>query len=171
MNYIQLDSKNIISKYVDENATVVWSDKHFQSAGSLSEEERIALKIFPVEDTSIPTYNTAVESVKELTPAFIDGAWKKRWEVIDLTPAQIEAKRKASIPPSVSPRQIRQAMTAAGLRAPVEAAIAASNQDTKDWYEFATEFERNHPMVVALATGLNVTERQLDDLWTLAGSL
>lgn len=75
------------------------------------------------------------------------------------------------VPESVSPRQIRQAMSAAGLRAPVEAAIAAADQDTKDWYEFATEFERSHPMVAALAAGLNVTEAQLDGLWVLAGSL
>lgn len=75
------------------------------------------------------------------------------------------------VPASVSPRQIRQALTAAGLRASVEAAIAAADQDTKDWYEFATTFDRNHPMITALATGLGVTEPQLDGLWILAGSL
>lgn len=75
------------------------------------------------------------------------------------------------VPASVTPRQIRQAMTAAGLRASVEAAIAAADQDTKDWYEFATEFRRDHAMVAALASALSVTEQQLDDLWTLAASL
>jgi hypothetical protein len=72
------------------------------------------------------------------------------------------------VPPFVSPRQIRQALTAAGLRTQVEAAVAASDQDTKDWWEFATTFERRHPMVVAMATGLGITEKQVDDLFISA---
>jgi len=77
----------------------------------------------------------------------------------------------ATPPASVSPRQIRQALTRAGLRASVEAAVAAGDQDTKDWYEFATAFERSNPVVAALGAALNVTDAQLDDLWALAGSL
>jgi len=75
------------------------------------------------------------------------------------------------VPQSVSPRQIRQALTRAGLRASVEAAVAAGDQDTKDWYEFATAFERSNPVVAALGAALNVSDAQLDDLWILADSL
>lgn len=71
----------------------------------------------------------------------------------------------------VSPRQIRQALTRTNLRQPVEAAIASADQDTKDWYEFATEFVRTNPHVIAMGQSLNVSEVQLDDLWRLAGSL
>ena len=74
-------------------------------------------------------------------------------------------------PTSVSPRQIRQALTAGGLRAQVEAAVAASDQDTKDWWEFATAFERGHPMVGAMAAGLGIPDAQIDALFTLAASL
>lgn len=75
------------------------------------------------------------------------------------------------VPQSVSPRQIRQALTRAGLRASVEAAVAAGDQDTKDWYEFATAFERSNPVVAALGAVLNVSDAQLDELWILADSL
>lgn len=75
------------------------------------------------------------------------------------------------VPQSVSPRQIRQALTRAGLRASVEAAVAAGDQDTKDWYEFATAFERSNPVVTAIGAALNVSDAQLDDLWILADSL
>lgn len=75
------------------------------------------------------------------------------------------------VPQSVSPRQIRQALTRAGLRASVEAAVAAGDQDTKDWYEFATAFDRSNPVVSALGAALNVSDAQLDDLWILADSL
>jgi hypothetical protein len=74
--------------------------------------------------------------------------------------------------PPVSPRQIRQALTRAGLRSAVEGAIAGSNdQDMKDWYEYATAFERNNAAVVNLAVVIGVTDEQLDDLWRLAAVL
>ena len=121
-------------------------------------------------------YDPMTQYAQEIAPAKDEkGLWRQQWQVLPLTPEQIaekaEAARIAKIPASVSPRQIRQALTAASLRASVEAAVAAADQDTKDWWEFATAFERQHPMVIAMATGLGVTARQLDDLWTLAGSL
>lgn len=85
-------------------------------------------------------------------------------------PAAQAAAARAAIP-TVSPRQIRQALTIVGLRASVEAAVAASDQDTKDWWEFATEFERNHIKVVAMINALGVSDQQADDLWLLAASL
>ncbi len=75
------------------------------------------------------------------------------------------------VPASVSPRQIRQALTRAGLRTSVEAAVAESDADTRDWYEFATEFQRASPVVAALGAALSVSDAQLDDLWTLASTL
>jgi hypothetical protein len=71
----------------------------------------------------------------------------------------------------VSPRQIRQALTASGLRAQVESAIAVSDQDMKDWWEFATAFEENHPKVIMMATSLGVTSDQLHGLFQLAATL
>jgi len=94
------------------------------------------------------------------TPAEIEAAY----------PAAQAAAARAAIP-TVSPRQIRQALTIVGLRASVEAAVAASDQDTKDWWEFATVFERNHVKVVAMIAALGVSEQQADDLWLLAASL
>jgi hypothetical protein len=71
----------------------------------------------------------------------------------------------------VSPRQIRQALTRAGLRASVEAAVAAGDQDTKDWYEFSTSFERLNPQVTAMGAALGVSDAQLDDIWILGATL
>ena len=71
----------------------------------------------------------------------------------------------------ISPRQIRMAMTQLGLRSQVEAAVAAGDQDMKDWYEFSTYFERNHPQVLAMAVTLNVDSEELDNLWALAATL
>jgi len=75
------------------------------------------------------------------------------------------------VPESISPRQFRQALTASGLRSAIESAIAGSDQDTKDWYEFSTSFERHHPVVVAMVASLGYTEQQADAVWTLGASL
>ena len=81
----------------------------------------------------------------------------------------------ADIPPitiqPVSPRQIRQALTAVGLRTSVEAAIAAGEQDIKDWWEFSTAFDRLHPAVVETGAALEQSPEALDALWELAESL
>lgn len=86
--------------------------------------------------------------------------------------AEIEAIiAKSKIPTSVSPRQIRQALTRFNVRTQVEAAVAAGDQDLKDWWEFATVVERNHPMVVGMATALGISATELDAIFVAAGAL
>ena len=79
------------------------------------------------------------------------------------------------IPPApiadITPRQIRMALTRAGLRVAVEAAVAAGDQDIKDWYEFSTTFERNNELVAAMGAALGVDDYGLDDLWRLGATL
>lgn len=75
-----------------------------------------------------------------------------------------------TVPHSVSPWQMRRALNQLGLRATVEAAVAVADQDTKDGWEFATEFRRDNALLGAMATNLNMSEQDLDDLFTLAAS-
>lgn len=129
--------------------------------------------VFP---TPQPLYDPISQFVREIAPTVSSkNTWEQQWEVIDLDPEQIavniEAKRVAAIPRSVSPRQIKQALTRAGLRQQVEDAVAAGDQDLKDWYAESTDFERMNQHVLDMAVTLGVTERQLDDLFTLAGTL
>jgi len=71
----------------------------------------------------------------------------------------------------VSPRQIRLALTAAGLRATVENAVKAGSQDLKDWWEYALEIERHHPMIESMGAQLGQSPAQIDALFDLAASL
>jgi hypothetical protein len=71
----------------------------------------------------------------------------------------------------ITPRQIRMALTRAGLRVAVEAVVAAGDQDIKDWYEFSTTFERNNTQVEAMAVALSVSSEDLDGLWALGATL
>lgn len=96
---------------------------------------------------------------------------------VEIDQSELEAiyasRRVVPDPPiaPISPRQIRQALTRAGLRAAVEAAVAAGDQDLKDWYEFSTAFERLNPQVMAMGEALSVSHASLDDLWALGASL
>jgi hypothetical protein len=75
-----------------------------------------------------------------------------------------------SIPPC-TPRQIRQILTAVGLRSAVESAVAAGSQDLQDWWEFSTAIERTHPEVIAMGAALGQTTEQLDALFIAGAAL
>jgi len=93
---------------------------------------------------------------------------------VPITDEEAEALRPVPQPAPVapiSPRQIRMALSRAGLRDAVEAAVAAGDQDLKDWWEFSTSYERLNPQVVAMGEALGQTDEQLDQLWALGATL
>lgn len=72
------------------------------------------------------------------------------------------------VPQVVSPKQIRLALSRAGLRDAVEAALATMDRDTRDIWEFSSEIHRDNPLVVAMGQALGA---DLDQLFILAGSI
>jgi len=85
-----------------------------------------------------------------------------------------------SIPPpgvtqSVTMRQARLALLAAGLLPAVNAAIASMPEPDKTQaqitWEFAATVDRQFGMVPALAAALGMTETQIDDLFIAAAKL
>jgi len=73
--------------------------------------------------------------------------------------------------PAITARQIRLALTRAGLRDAVEAAVAASGRDMRDWWEYSTDLHRDNPMVAQMAGALGVTAEQVDAIWELGAGL
>lgn len=71
----------------------------------------------------------------------------------------------------LTPRQFLQALTRANLRDAVEHTIAAADQDTKDWYYRATEFESSHPVLLAMAAALGKTQADIIALFELGQTL
>lgn len=74
------------------------------------------------------------------------------------------------IPTSVTMRQARLALFDAGLLSQVDAAISQNPRAQIEW-EYATTVERNSELTQSLASGLGLTEQQLDDLFTTAAAL
>lgn len=94
------------------------------------------------------------------------------WVAVGNTPAPYVAP---SIDPAtlfVTKRQMRLMLNAQGLRAQVEAAVAASTDpNIKDLWLFSDIYKRNDPMLTAIATGLNLTAAQVDALFIQAQTL
>lgn len=72
---------------------------------------------------------------------------------------------------SVTMRQALTALSRFGLLDAYKAAVAAADEETRIACEFSTEVQRDFPLVSTLAAALNLSEQQLDDLFTLAATL
>lgn len=75
------------------------------------------------------------------------------------------------VPQAVTMRQARTALSRSGLLAEVNAAVSAADEETRIAWEFSTEVQRDFPLVSTLAAALNLSEQQLDDIFTLAATL
>ena len=71
-----------------------------------------------------------------------------------------------------SPWQIRKVLNAQGLRAAVESAVAASNdQSLKDGWEFATQFRSDDPFVISMGAALGKSPAEITALIQYASTL
>ena len=87
------------------------------------------------------------------------------WEIRQAEPP------KQEIPRSVSIRQAQRALLDAGYLDAVETAMSSQPREAQiDWAK-ATEVERQSPLVEAMATILELTEDQLDELFIEASKL
>lgn len=70
-----------------------------------------------------------------------------------------------------TPWQVRKALNQLGLRDAVESYVSGSSQGAKDAWEFATQFERDHPFIVACGEALGKSDAEIDALFQLAVTL
>lgn len=81
------------------------------------------------------------------------------------------AAPEATAPKSVSMRQARLALLAAGLLDDVETAIAGAGAAAAIEWEYAQTVDRDYGLVPAMATELGLTGAQLDALFIAAAAL
>lgn len=106
------------------------------------------------------------EGWEQMTPAKY-AAWSSAEIAAGWLP---ELEAVSTVPESVTPWQMLCALNQVGLRASVEAAVAAADQNTKDAWNRATRFPRNSPLLAGVATSAGMTDAQLDDLFRLAAT-
>lgn len=121
---------------------------------------------------TVETNDPAPAGFEETTPEAFE-AWKAAELAAGWTPAPPPPAPPPApaVPRSVTPYQIRAALNEAGLRAAVEAAVAAAPQNVKDAWEFTLSFERYNPTLVSMAAALGLSSDRLDELFIKAGKL
>jgi hypothetical protein len=77
----------------------------------------------------------------------------------------------AQIPQTVTMRQARLALNAAGLLSAVQSAINAGSEEAKITWEYSSEVQRNNGLVPTMAASLGMTETQIDNLFIAAAAL
>ena len=124
-----------------------------------------------------PAYNPDTQRI-ELTSTPVQRVgqpWLREWLVVALTAAEMTAIAKAKVPASVTMRQGRLALLAAGKLAQVDAAIASLPEPQKsaaliEW-NFSNELQRGNAFVATLGAALGLSDAQVDQLFITAAQL
>lgn len=87
------------------------------------------------------------------------------------TPPTYEEVPSVSGSVTVTPRQARLVLLNAGLLDQVESAVDQAGGSTRIAWEYATEINRNDPLIQSIGQSLGLTEQQIDDLFTQAATL
>lgn len=87
------------------------------------------------------------------------------------TVADADPEPAPAVPQSVTMRQARLALLAAGLLDSVQTAIAAAGAAAGIEWEYAQTVDRDYGLVPAMAAALELTDEQLDALFIAAAAL
>ena len=107
-----------------------------------------------------------------------DGTVMYQYEQLRFTPPVSDeaiekavAKRQDELKVKViTPRQLRLQLLSATLLDEVEA-LCITNREMQIWFEYSLDFQRNHPMVEAMAVQLGLTQDDLDTMFIEASKL
>jgi hypothetical protein len=78
----------------------------------------------------------------------------------------------ATVTLEVSAWQLRKALNQTGMRAQIEAFVAASaDQDLKDGWEYAQFFQEDHPFIAQAALLLGLSDAEVKGVFELAAAL
>lgn len=102
---------------------------------------------------SIDMFSVVIAAWNALTPAPLPPP-------LPLTIEQIRAQLH-----SLSPAQVRLVLNQFGLLTQVETAIAAGSRELQIEWEFRVEFKRDNVLLNSMATGLGLTDVQLDNMF------
>ena len=140
--------------------------------------------VFPTPSPTVTELQVAVRNGVEQD---IKGNWVEKWAVRDMfsdiveggvviktkaeqEKAYLAAKAKALVPNSITPRQARLKLLEAVLLDNLEAIITTNRAWQIEW-EYATEVNRDSPLINAVAVQAGLTSEQIDQMFIEASKL
>lgn len=177
MKYIQINQQNEFVRHLS-NAVQHWDDNNYCTPEALVKDGKAEqFGVVEMVEVEQPAHNPMTQVIEEIDPALVEGVWAQQWQVVELSPEEIQANQKALVPSSVTRRQAIQALRIHGItKTMVSDAFAAIPDElhrdlaTIEW-EDSQVFERNRQLVESMGAALGMNEAQLDALFITAGNL
>lgn len=118
---------------------------------------------------------TAIAISQEVYDDFLANQGRRKWDAEAKTFVAFEPPPPPEPPMApLSARQFRLGLHANGLLSSVQGSIDALDEPDKtaaqiEW-EYATQIERDHPLVQNLSAQLGLTDEQIDAMWRAAAA-
>lgn len=133
-----------------------------------SEELLAGYSVFPVLAASPPEHDQITQRAEAADPVYEQEEWRQSWEIVDLSEEEVQANVDAVRARATLTRMaFMLALEDAGLYDQVEAAVNSGQIEkrSKIMWDNASQFERMHPDLVAIATALGYTDEQMDGIF------
>lgn len=172
MSVYVLAVDGVVQKYPYTITDMRVDNPNVSFPNEIGDDTAAGFNTFPVEEVEQPPYNRDTETLVWVNPTYSNGKWRQNWRVDTLPQSEIDKRlntwRQSA---SCTPFQGRVALSDAGILSQVEAAISSADEKTKVAWEYALEWKRMSPMIVALATALNMTDEEVDNLFKSAQTI
>jgi len=133
-------------------------------------------KIFPISETGSYFDPSLVEWDERTDGQLPEGTELGKMQRVgdelvkldDFLPAHAAAINKSLVPVFVTKRQARLALLDAGLLPTINEFVTTQSDEVQIYWNDSAEIYRLHPLVLSIATVLNLNESQIDDLFIAA---
>jgi hypothetical protein len=118
-------------------------------------------------DVVVPPYDASIMRLGGLI--FNEESDKVTYEVIVLSPEELEAERKSLVPLSISKLQAMIMLGRLGIKDGVLNLVSTSdNLEVQSYFEYAATWERASPIINSLAPALGMSQLDLDNFFSEA---
>lgn len=124
-----------------------------------------------MESKRLDKNQESLPSLKEIAQTTFKGDVDAMIEGHSLYQKRMEQYDANGVPYAISARQAKLALLEAGLLERIEEIIQTMDKETQISWEYATEFSRNNPLLLALAESLKLSKEAIDNLFIKAKTL
>ncbi len=123
------------------------------------------------ESRRLPKNRSNLPKLKEIAKTSFKEEVERMIANDPLYQKRMEQYDTSGVPYAISARQAKLALLEAGLLEKIEEVIQQMDKQTQIAWEYATEFSRNNPLLLARATSLKLSREAIDNLYVKAKTL